>query len=167
VTDKAPSPSAPILWILSGLACFCIGIPLLCCGLFFRVWEPEDPTVTVRIYDLSLTKPDMNSLQNLIWDKMSPNEFWLERMGNRAQIGFLANDGYHLVQFDPSNTITGNELEAYYKRSQKGSEEAGSPSPPRLSVNITQSGEVHSPFYKTSSRIVPTPKDAKFLNEVE
>jgi len=164
---KAPRPNAPVVWIVTGLACFCICAPFLCFGWFFRVWEPEDPTMTVRIYDPSLTKPDMNSLQNLVWDKLSPNEFWLSRAGDQTQIGFLAKDGYHLLSFDPSTPVSEREMKTYFKRSESGAKTAGLPIQGWLSVNINQSGEVLSPFRITSLRIVPVPNDAKFLDKVE
>ena len=84
-----------------------------------------------------------------------------------AQLGFLFRGEYRVVKFEQKPVVTKNELAAYYKLSEEGTQNIGISSLPLLSVNVTQAGEVLSPFSKTEMNIRPKPANADFLRKVQ
>ena len=159
----------PAIWFFVGVIVCGFSCPVLFIGLFFG-WELEAPLMSVRFYDTNLTNPDLNSPNNLtldLRDENEPNLYWIEDESKPASIGYLHRGQYYVLRFEPSKLKLEREIAEYYKHSEVGTENVGIISPPWLSVNVTQSGKVLSPFTVTETRITPIPKGAKFLRKVQ
>ena len=152
-----PSPNAHIVWIVTGLACFCIGTPLLC---FFN-WGKEPPIYTIKFADTAITKPDTRSLKNLVRAENETGEFYVEDDTKLSEVGFLFNSKYYTLQFESSAVKQGKQLADYYEESKVVTRSGDTET--WLSVVVTREGKVVTPFKVTKTRVVPIPRHAKFL----